>query len=410
MLGNVTKYVWNKVDPRPVYAKAAGAATKAVRYEAFDTSGITSGWFSSDSSGTGTASSWFSSDASGTGTASSWFSSDASGSFSSMTGSLPSFSTSSSLSPFGNPTFTPIPDFSGQSMYNIVFSCNNLSTNPPPTNLTPDQLQKRQTNIGLCNSNSAYFCKYVQDASANFSQADYQTLSNAYCKPSVLAGAASVATGGGVVGFGAYVAFFIGALLCASVVANQMLYMPAIMRIFVFLLVFVVSLLNPFAMGAVFLYYLFVIGLDVFRHVKGIYGMEQFIVPMTILPLRFRRPDDSLFMRILLGPFTYVDPSPTDPGRQDYLNGADVFINNLQRGAKLSDAVLQAANMQGMKKALILDLKKGVEAAAALQPAAVVATAAGNASAATKLPANTPTAVAAKLPAAAGNAPANKAA
>lgn len=344
MLGNATKIVWNAVDPRPVYRKVVGAATSAAKYESFDTSGIRSSLFSTDLSGVGKGA------------------------------AAPS--SSSILPTFGNPTYTPIPDFSGQSMQNIVFTCSNLTTSPPGPDLTPAQLQARETNIGLCKANGAYFCKYIQDSSANFTPDQYATLTKMYCSPS--AGTktlVSVASGLGVTAIIAYIGFFIGALLTASVVANQMLYMPALMRIFVFLIIFAISVINPFIMGVILLYYLFVIGLDVFRNVKGIKGMNQFIIPATLLPIWLRRPNQGLLARIFTAPFTYIEPDRADPGLQDYMSGAETYVNGLQRAAKLTEEDLKSAKMVGMKEEIVKDLKSGVEAMLAL--AAGVAGAAG---------------------------------
>lgn len=365
MLGNATKFVWNTVDPRPVYRKAIGAATKAAKYEAFDMSGLTGSWFSSsDSSSSDVSSSWLpslgksSSDGSG-----SWFSSDGSGSsLTSLGTTMPSFS--SNLPTFGNPTYTPIPDFSGQSMFNIVFTCTNISTTPPPTTLTPAQLQQRQTNIGLCKANSAYFCKYIQDTSSSFAPGDYTALTQMYCGPSSgTAGLVTVASGLGTATIGIYIAFFIGALLTALLVANQMIYMPVIMRIFAFLAVLSVSMINPFFMGIILLYYLFVICLDAFRKDAA---TKQFILPQTVLPIWPRRPNQSLFTRIFTAPFTYVEPDVKDSGYQDYMKYLVRYVGNLQRSAKLTDEDLKEAGMTEMKKSLVKDLKSGVEAMLAL--------------------------------------------
>lgn len=371
MLGNATKFVWNTVDPRPVYRKAIGAATKAAKYEAFDMSGLTGSWFSSsDSSSSDVSSSWLpslgksSSDGSG-----SWFSSlgssssDGSGSsLSSLGTTMPSFS--SNLPTFGNPTYTPIPDFSGQSMFNIVFTCTNISTTPPPTTLTPAQLQQRQTNIGLCKANSAYFCKYIQDTSSSFAPGDYAALTQMYCGPSSgTAGLVTVASGLGTATIGIYIAFFIGALLTALLVANQMIYMPVIMRIFAFLAVLSISMINPFFMGIILLYYLFVICLDAFRKDAA---TKQFIRPQTVLPIWPRRPNQSLFTRIFTAPFTYVEPDVADRGYQNYMKYLDRYVDNLQRSAKLTDEDLKEAGMTGMKKSIIEELAKSVEAMVAL--------------------------------------------
>jgi hypothetical protein len=246
-------------------------------------------------------------------------------------------------------------------MFNIVFSCYNITTNPPPTNLTPDQLQKRQTNIGLCNANNAYFCNYIQDASTNFAAGDYAALTKTYCKPGVGAVVGSVAGGMSGVGIAAYVGLAIGAFLCACLAANQMLYMPAIMRILVFIITLTISFINPFAMAGIFLYFMCVLFLDLFRHYKGIYNMDQFIFPATLLPLRLRRPDDGMLIRILLAPFTYIEPNPADEGRADYLASIDQYLNNLQRGAKITDELLASANLKGLKESIAKGLRDPVE-------------------------------------------------
>jgi hypothetical protein len=259
-----------------------------------------------------------------------------------------------------------------------------MITQPPPTNLTPDQLQKRQANTVLCQKNANYFCKYIQDASGSFSPNDYLTLTTSYCQPagpSLTTTLASTATS--VAGLG-YFFLAVGALLCASLAANQMMYMPAIMRIFVFLVVFGISFVNPFFMGGVFLYYVFQIFLDIYRHSKGITDRDQFIVPATLLPLRLRRPGDGFFTRVFLAPFTYIDPSPSDPGRIEYINGAGAYVNRLQHAAGLSNTTLEAANMKGMKEGIVKGITSVVEAITREGQARDMAAAAANSS---KLPA-----------------------
>jgi hypothetical protein len=265
-----------------------------------------------------------------------------------------------SLPSFGTPTYTPIPDLSDQSMYNIVFSCYDIQTNPPPTTFTPDQLQKRQATAALCQKNNAYFCKYIQDTSASVSSGDYMGLTNYYCQsppPSFASKATAAAST--FLGVG-YVLIALGALLCASLSANQLLYMPMIMRIFVFLVVFAITFVNPFAMVVMILYYVFLVAIDVYRMSKGVFGKNLFLLPATLLPLRLRRPADSLFMRVLLGMFTYVEPNPADDGHVSYLEGADQYVNRLQEAAHLTEKALTAANMKGMKDALVKELKADV--------------------------------------------------
>lgn len=262
-----------------------------------------------------------------------------------------------------------------------------MITQPPPTNLTPDQLQKRQANTVLCQKNANYFCKYIQDASGSFSPNDYLTLTTSYCQPagpSLTTTLASTATS--VAGLG-YFFLAVGALLCASLAANQMMYMPAIMRIFVFLVVFGISFVNPFFMGGVFLYYVFQIFLDIYRHAKGITNMDQFIVPATLLPLRLRRPGDGFFTRVFLAPFTYIDPSPSDPGRIEYINGAGAYVNRLQHAAGLSSTTLEAANMKGMKEGIVKGITSVVEAITREGQAKELAAAAAAAANSSKLPA-----------------------
>lgn len=172
---------------------------------------------------------------------------------------------------------------------------------------------------------------------------------------------ANIGSGVGAVTIVFYIALVIGAFLCACLAANQMLYMPAIMRILVFIMVLGSSLINPFFMAGIFLYFMFVLFLDLFRHYKGIYNMDQFIFPATLLPLRLRRPEDSFLIRILLAPFTYIEPNPADLGRQDYLAGIDQYLANLQRGAKITDELLASANLKGLKESIAKGFRDPVE-------------------------------------------------
>lgn len=423
MLGKATRFAWNAVDPRPVYKKAARTAMRAATYESFDTSSFFSSadgsgsslWGSSGSSD-GSGSSWWggsgSSDGSGNslwGSDSSgislWGSSDSSGStfLSSFGGTGTSYLNgggsflSSRLPTFGTPTFTPIPELSGQTLNNIIFTCSNYTTGPLPASATPDQLAQRQVTIGLCNQNAAYFCKYLNDASSSFQASDYTNLTGLYCGSPTLTSSTAATTAAWSSGI-FYLLFVMGALICASLAVNQAIYMPVFLRIFIFLVVLGLCIINPFTMPILVLYYVFQIALDLFQK------RRTFIVPATLLPLRLRQPDDGFFTRVLLAPFTYIDPSPADVGRRDYLSGIDLYVNRLQQGAKLSDATLKAANMEGMKKSIVEGLRATVEeitsryqlqaAAAAAAPAVPAASPPAAASAAAPAAASAPAAAA----------------